>query len=1291
MTRPRSPRPRTLTLFIAVFTSLIAFAPGQQTYMQQPFASPPAALPSAAQAKIADTYGKLPLSFEANQGQTDPQVKFLSRGSGYSLFLTGDEAVLALPAKRANGKRRDDNLLRTIGKGAGKDSPHPDVAAAAKAGGVLRMKLRNANPAAKIAGVDELPGTSNYFVGNDPAKWRTNVPTYAKVKYQGIYRGIDLVYYGNRRQLEYDFIVSPGADPSKIAFDIRGAKWIRRDRHGDLIFQVAEGKIRWHKPAVYQEKDGSRHEIAANYAITNTNRVGFELANYDPSRPLYIDPLIYSTFLGGSDYLDSGNSIAVDSLGNAYVTGATTSGEFPVTAGAFQTSFVSQNEDAFVTKISPDGSTLVYSTFLGDGTWNWGGGIAVDSSGDAYVAGGTYSPTFPTTPGAFNTTCTTSKYGECVYSNAFVAVLNPTGSALVYSTYLGDSGGEVFGIALDSSDNAYITGSTIAPDFPTTPGAFQTVCNSCTGPYQGNAFVSKLNPSGTALVYSSYLGGSGRGDPYDLGDTSSGIAVDSAGSAYVIGTTPSANFPVTSGAFQTSLGQSLSDAFVTKFNSAGSALVYSTYLGGVIAFRNNAAGSAIAVDSAGNAYVTGFAGSSFPVTPGAFQTTCALIHNSYPPLCVDSAFVTKLNPAGSALVYSTYLGGGGGAGGAGIATDRWGDAYVTGEAGNGFPRVNPVQKDGVGSENAFVTKFNAAGSALVFSTYLGGGRGTYGGTGIAIDSSGAAYVTGVVAPANFPITSGAFQTTCGGTNCPFVSKIFVASTTTTALTSSLNPSAFGQAVTLTAAVTPNAGIPPNGETITFEQGSTVLGTGTLTGGSASFTTSSLKVATDSIKAIYAGDPYYDGSTSNTIKQVVSKASTTTTVASSLNPSNSGQPVTFTATVAGQFGGEVTGSVTFMDGSTTLKKVTLSGGSAEYTTSKLASGQNTITATYDGSADFTDSSASLIQTVTAPGTELPNSSTLTSSTTDEARSSNSQASPPRDYQCPTKTTLTTSASPQYADTQVTFTATVFEPQYCHGIPTGLCKGTVYFYQGDKLIGTAGVNTSSCVAAFMDSSLPIGTFHIRGILEPLNDMLRNSTSKSITQVMVGSPTSTTLTSTLNPSVYGESVTWTATVTSPQGYQIQPTGHVEFTSSGSNFGGGQLNSNGVVTLTRKNVSAGTYALTAVYRGDTANAGSTSAVLNQVIQQATSTATLTSSPNPSNAGEAVTFTAKITSPTVVPTGTVTFTAGSTVLGSVELKGGKAALTTSTLPTGSSSITVTYPGNSSITGSSASLTQTVN
>jgi hypothetical protein len=936
--------------FACLFLCLTTFLLSQSNRVPQINQAARAASPiSAAQSdpkaqdRILDNYGKLPLIFEANHGQTNARVRFLSRTGGYSLFLTGDEAVFAL-----NGKKASPNKSRI----AGAAHALPSSTTAPKSGGVLRMKLLNANPAAKVMGVDEEAGTSNYFIGNDPAKWRTNVPTYQKVKYEQIYSGIDLVYYGNQRQLEYDFIVAPGADPHSISFEVRGASRIHQQGNGDLVFKAGGDEIHWHQPVVYQEKDGMRQEIVAHYAITSTNRLGFELAKYDASRPLYIDPLIYSTFLGGSNYLDSGRSIAVDSEGNAYVTGSTTSAEFPTTTNAFQTNFESQNEDAFVTKINPDGSALVYSTYLGNGTWNWGSGIAVDGSGNAYVVGGTFSPDFPTTPGAFQTTCT-SDDGQCVNGNAFVTVLNPTGSGLVYSTYLGDTGGTVdqsFGIALGSG-NAYVAGSAFSNAFPTTSGAFQTVCTGCNS-QTSNAFVSKLNASGAALVYSTFIGGGG-------GSGGPGIAVNSVGNAYVVGYAGT-GFPTSPSAFQTSLGQSATGAFVTEFNPSGSSLIYSTYLGGTVGYGLSAEGSGIVVDGEGYAYVTGLTDSDdFPTTPGAFQTEFTGTH-----CCAFNAFVTKFNPTGSGLVYSTYLGGSGGAQANSIAIDSFGNAYVTGLAGAYFPTENSLQ-DRLAKYSGFVTKLNLTGTALVYSTYLGGnGGGQAGdtGNGIALGSAGNVYVTGVTWPTDFPVTAGAFQTTCSANNCPFVAKINIKATSATALSSSPDPSAYDEMVTFTATIGSNDGVPPNGEMVSFMKGKTVLGTEALSGGSASIAIASLPVGASTIQAFYGGDANFAGSTSS-VKQEVDKATTTTTLGSSANPSNLGQSVTFTANATPQFSGAVKGTVSFYDGTTLLKTMGLSGGMANCTTKTLTHGTHTITTTYNGNTIFDgSSSAPLTQTV-----------------------------------------------------------------------------------------------------------------------------------------------------------------------------------------------------------------------------------------------------------------------------------------------------------------------------------------
>src|SRR2546425_238817 len=652
----------------------------------------------ATKPQVLAAYGKLPLSFEANQGQTEPQVKFLSRGSGYTLFLTSTEAVLMLTKTDAHAKHRIPGEARLVEPEKG-------------AGTVLRMKLLGANPAPAVAGVGELPGKSNYFVGNDPKKWRANVPTYAKVEYRDVYPGVNLVYYGNLRQLEHDFVVSPGADPKVITLAFEGMDGVAIDALGDLVLRADGSEVRLRKPFVYQEQDGQRAVIPTRYVLKAERQVAFEVAAYDATKPLIIDPVLaYSTFLGGSND-DRGFGIAVDAAGNAYVTGGTGSINFPTTPGAFQTT--SGGGDAFVTKLDPTGAALVYSTYLGGSSGDFANGIAVDATGSAYVTGTTTSADFPTTPGAAQTT-----FGGGLV-DAFVTKLNPTGSALVYSTHLGGGGSDQgFGIAVDTSGNAYVTGSAGGLNFPTTPGAFQTTPGGV-----GDAFVTKFNATGSALVYSTYLGGS----DFDEGK---GIAVDAAGSAYVTGRTFSTNFPTTPGAFQTTLN--FTDAFVTKLNPAGSALVYSTYLGG----SRSDEGHAIAVEAAGSAYVTGLTASfNFPTTPGAFRTTSGGGGGD--------AFVTKLNADGSALVYSTYLGGNSIDFGNGIAVDTAGNAYVTGDTlSRNFPTTpDATQPDFGGDRDAFVTKFDPSGSALVYSTYLGG-RGPDEGSVVAADTAGSAHGTG---------------------------------------------------------------------------------------------------------------------------------------------------------------------------------------------------------------------------------------------------------------------------------------------------------------------------------------------------------------------------------------------------------------------------------------------------------------------------------------------------------------------------------------------------------------------
>jgi len=688
-------------------------------------------LPAAAatDARVSESYGKLPLHFESNRGQTHKDVRFLSRGPGYSLYLTASEAVLVL-GKPDRDTKRDPHSTQAS----------PDAKAQGESV-ALRMSLVGAARKPLMSGLEEQPGKTNYFIGKDPAKWRTDVPTYAKVHYRGVYPGIDLVYYGNQRQLEYDFVVAPGADPKKIVLGFKGTDELEIDAQGDLVLHTPGGNIRQHKPVIYQEIDGVRREIDGRYVIKSGKRVGFRLAAYDTTRPLVIDPVViaYSSYLGGG-WSDGASGIAVDADGNAYVTGGTTSPDFPTTAGAFRSAFPGGFDPyVFVTKLNPSGTALVYSTYLGSGSgYNFGRGIAVDAAGNAYVTGETRSSDFPTTPGAFQS----AKAGP--RENAFVTKLDPTGSALVYSTYLGGSTYDTgTGIAVDADGNAYVTGNAGSANFPTTLGAFQPILGGSL-----DAFVTKLNPAGSALVYSTYLGGSGQ-------ENNGGIAVDAIGNAYVTGATQSANFPTTAGAFQTTFGGG--GPFVTKLDPTGSALVYSTYLG------NSAGASAIAVDANGNAYVTGGTYSTnFPTTAGAFQTTYAGGYTGY---STGDAFVTKLDPTGSALVYSTYLGGSDGAdSGNGIAVDADGNAHVTGTTNStNFPTTpDAFQLTYAGGydvytfRDAFVTKLDPTGSTLVYSTYLGGNS-VDSTRGIAVDAGSNIYVTGSTNSGNFPTTPGAFQ------------------------------------------------------------------------------------------------------------------------------------------------------------------------------------------------------------------------------------------------------------------------------------------------------------------------------------------------------------------------------------------------------------------------------------------------------------------------------------------------------------------------------------------------------
>jgi Big-like domain-containing protein/beta-propeller repeat-containing protein len=755
--------------------ALIAAGPARQQA-----ASAGASTSPGIQRKVFAAYGKLPLAFVRNAGRTDSHAHYVAQTSGASFAFTPTEARFAF----TNGRK----------------------------GLALELGFLGASQRAEPEGAMRLPGRVNHLLGNDPAKWRTNLPTYGEVVYRELWPGIDLAFRGNGRTLKYEFRLEPGADPADIRLAYRGAERLSLARTGALSIETGLGVLRDSRPVSYQLVAGKRVPVASRFVLARTGGAySFAVGDYDSRLPLVIDPgLLYSTYLGGSGN-DQALGVAVDGSGAAYVTGGTTSANLPTTAGAFDTSY-NGSTDVFVTKLNATGSALLYSTYLGGSDFEHGRGVAVSAAGSAYVTGQTASTNFPTTAGAFDT----SHNGGF---DAFVTRLNATGSALVYSTFLGGSSFDAaVGIALDGPGSAHVQGETASTNFPTTAGAFDTSHN---GGF--DAFVTRLDATGSALVYSTFLGGSNS----DFGRT---IALDAAGSAYVTGGTESANFPTTAGAFDTSHNGNF-DVYVTKLDATGSALVYSTFLGGG-AFD---LGTGIALDVAGSAYVTGRIDSAnFPTTVGAFDTS----YNGS-----TDAFVTKLNATGSTLVYSTFLGGSDSDIGHDLALDAAGNAHASGVTGSANLPTTAGAFDTSfnGVFDAFVTRLDAAGSALVYSTFLGGSNSDVG-FGIALDAAGNVYVAGQTASTNFPTTAGAFDTSYnGGGEDAFVTKLSAAPVAVPATLTLSPPSAtnaVGTSHTVTATVEDATGQPVEGVVVRFTVTGSVSASGECTtdaNGQCSFT------------------------------------------------------------------------------------------------------------------------------------------------------------------------------------------------------------------------------------------------------------------------------------------------------------------------------------------------------------------------------------------------------------------------------------------------------------------------
>ncbi|HWP84784.1 MAG TPA: SBBP repeat-containing protein [Terriglobia bacterium] len=695
-------------VWIAGLVGLCAAAAGLLTF--------PIAPPHARKASQSVAFG-VPLYFEANRGQAADDVEFLAVGSRGVLYLTNQEAVFALRPEK---------------------DPRPGSIS------WVRMRFAGANPAAQILGEQKLPGRSHYFVGNNPAKWRTDVPQYARVRYREVYPGIDLVFYGNGGALEYDFLVAPGADPRQISVQLAGAEG-ELDAHGNLLLRTAAGLLVQRAPAIYQEVAGTRKRVAGGYVLGSQGRVSFRVEDYDRRHALVLDPVVeYARFFGGSKEEEI-LSMAADKDGNVYLTGETSSPDLPLTSGALPhkpAAFQTQgNTLAFVAKLDPTGTKLIYCTYLGGSKTAVGHNLKIDAAGNAYVGGRTEANDFPLK----NPMQAAFGGGS---DDGFLTKLNAAGNALVYSTYIGGSEyDQGRALAVDAQGNAYLTGITESANFPT-KNPIQAQFGG-----QQDTFVAKFNAAGNALLYSTYLGGSGN-------DVGHAIAVDRTGSAYITGLTNSPNFP-TANAFQSSFkGGEGNDVIVVKVNAAGSAWAYATFLGG----SKNEESRAIEVDAAGNATITGYTQS--PDFPTAKALQASFAGGSH------DIFLTQFRTDGRALNFSTFLGGSGGDFGRGLALDAAGNIYLTGytESQN-FPLQDAFQQRYAGgTADAFVAKLNPTASELLFSSFLGGSAYERG-RAIALGPRGGIHVSGRTESRDFPATRSLTSRFGGGPNDAFLLKL----------------------------------------------------------------------------------------------------------------------------------------------------------------------------------------------------------------------------------------------------------------------------------------------------------------------------------------------------------------------------------------------------------------------------------------------------------------------------------------------------------------------------------------
>ncbi|MGA2297359.1 MAG: SBBP repeat-containing protein, partial [FCB group bacterium] len=690
--------------------------------------------------------------FIENKGQWSKEVKFLARLNGLNAWITDDGIVYdfyKIDKIQDSCNTRFNHHLNNILK-------HQYTNSTIR-GHVVKMSLVNQSPTSqnKFIGIDKQETYYNYFIGNDSTKWASFVPLYKKVLIQNETSGINTRYYFDDGKIRYDLIIAPGKNPSEIAFDCdlgndsQYTKYI--NENGELVLKTSLGEIIQGKIYAYQEINGQRKEIPCNFKINIDNTIAFNLDYYNKEFPIIIDPLIYSTYIGGSQF-EYSYKITNDANGNAFITGISVynPSDFPITPGAYQNTF-NNYENIFVTKLNPTGSALIFSTFIGGSISDRANGIAIDSYANIYISGSSSSHDYPVTSGAFQTKF--GGYNTLDYWTAIVTKLNSTGSALIYSTYIGGNNQDAAcGIVIDKNENVFISGITNSQNFPVTIGAFQKKIRSFDPNDSFCGFVTKLNSTGSDLIYSTYIGG-------EVGEYVNDMTMDTSGNIFITGCSWSKNFPVTKGTFQTNLRGDY-NTFISKLNSTGTALIYSTYIGG--SYCDEALG--ITIDLNGNAYITGnIQSDDFPVTKGAFQTTRA----GY-----SDANITKLSADGKNLIFSTYFGGGYNDMAQNIALDSSGNIYITGSTGSdNFPTtIGAFQTIYHGNNDVFVTKFNPSCTQIIYSTFLGGSDFDYA-HGLSLDNSGHAFITGWTFSNDYPVTPNIFQNLLHGNNDAFVTKL----------------------------------------------------------------------------------------------------------------------------------------------------------------------------------------------------------------------------------------------------------------------------------------------------------------------------------------------------------------------------------------------------------------------------------------------------------------------------------------------------------------------------------------